>query len=144
MEAGSDYEFDTYRGPRLMQHVHLSHLEMARETPEIFHTPKKGDQWAVTSNQRVKRVVRDHENFSNCELEVPKTNSSFGAIPINLDPPEHISYRKILMKHLTPRVITDLETVFGARTEDPKRPPVYLAGPGRDRLVSKTCCKLTH
>lgn len=103
------YQFDIYHDDRLMKDVHLGYFQMAQEAPAVFYTPANGGHWMVTTFDLVDRVVRDHENFSNREIEVPKTNSPFQAIPINLDPPEHTPYRKMLMKHFTPRVIAGLE-----------------------------------
>lgn len=111
------YGFDIYHDPRLMEDVHLGYYAMAREAPDIFYTPENGGHWMVTTYDLVERVVRDHENFSNREIEVPKTNSPFVAIPINLDPPEHTPYRKMLMKHFTPRVIAGLEGAMQAWSE---------------------------
>ncbi len=103
------YPFDIYQDPRLLRDVHLGYREMAQEAPEIFYTPKNGGHWLVTSYDLVEKVVRDAANFSNREIEIPKTESPFVAIPINLDPPEHTPYRRMLMKHFTPRVIARLE-----------------------------------
>jgi cytochrome P450 len=103
------YPFDIYQDPRLLRDVHLGYREMAQEAPEIFYTPMNGGHWLVTSYDLVEKVVRDAANFSNREIEIPKTESPFVAIPINLDPPEHTPYRRMLMKHFTPRVIARLE-----------------------------------
>lgn len=103
------YEFDIYQDDRLLQNPHLGYFEMAQEAPEIFFTPHNGGHWLVTNYHLINRVISEHENFSNNEIEVPKTESPIRAIPINLDPPAHTPYRKMLMKHFTPKVIASLE-----------------------------------
>lgn len=103
------YEFDIYQDPRLLRNVHLGYYEMAREAPDIFFTPHNGGHWLVTRFDLVQQVISGHEDFSNKEIEVPKTESPIKAIPINLDPPEHTPYRKMLMKHFTPKMIATIE-----------------------------------
>ncbi|WP_299310161.1 cytochrome P450 [uncultured Croceicoccus sp.] len=109
MRADQVYEFDIYQDERLLKNPHLGYFEMAREAPEIFYTPHNGGHWLVTNYELVTQVISEHESFSNNEIEVPKTESPIRAIPINLDPPAHTPYRKMLMKHFTPKVIAGLE-----------------------------------
>ena len=102
-------EFDIFKDERLLKNPHLGYFEMAQDAPDIFYTPYNGGHLLVTNFELVSRVISEHENFSNKEIEVPKTESPIQAIPINLDPPEHTPYRKMLMKHFTPKVISGLE-----------------------------------
>ncbi len=103
------YRFDIYNDPRLLEDVHLGYRALQLEAPEIFYTPLNGGHWMVTRYDLIEGVIRDTGNFSNKEIEIPKTESPFMAIPINLDPPEHTPYRKMLMRHFTPRKVSDLE-----------------------------------
>jgi|TARA_Y100000296_G_scaffold85710_1_gene122517 cytochrome P450 len=103
------YPFDIYHDPRLMDDLHLGYRAMQLEAPEIFFTPHNGGHWMVTRYDLIEKVIQDTVNFSNKEIEIPKTQSPFVAIPINLDPPEHTPYRKMLMRHFTPRMVHGLE-----------------------------------
>ncbi len=103
------YPFDIYHDERLLRDLHTGYREMQLDAPEIFYTPYNGGHWLVTRFDLIETVVRDHANFSNREIEVPKTESPFVALPINLDPPEHTPYRKMLMRHFTPRMVSSLE-----------------------------------
>lgn len=104
------HSFDIYSDPRLLKDVHTGYRALQLEAPEIFFTPRNGGHWVVTRFDLIEKVIKDTDNFSNRELEIPKTRSPFVAIPINLDPPEHTPYRKMLMRHFTPRMVADLET----------------------------------
>lgn len=103
------YSFDIYSDPRLLRDLHTGYREMQQEAPEIFFTPRNGGHWLVTRFDLIEQVIKDAANFSNREIEIPKTQSPFVAIPINLDPPEHTPYRKMLMRHFTPRMVSALE-----------------------------------
>lgn len=101
------YRFDIYHDERLMAGLHDGYRAMQKEAPDIFWTPLNGGHWMVTRYDLIDHVIRTHEHFSNRELEVPKTESPFVALPINLDPPEHTPYRKMLQRHFTPRMIAE-------------------------------------
>jgi len=103
------HAFDIYHDPRLMEDLHLGYLALQQAAPELFFTPLNGGHWVATRYELIQAVIRDHERFSNRELEIPKTSSPFRAIPINLDPPEHTPYRIMLMRHFTPAAIAGLE-----------------------------------
>ena len=103
------FEFDIYHDPGLLEDLHLGYRALQMRAPEIFFTPCNGGHWMVTRNELVQRVLKDPANFSNAEIEIPKTYSPHRAIPINLDPPEHTPYRVMLMRHFTPKVIAGIE-----------------------------------
>lgn len=103
------YRFDIYSDERLLRDLHTGYHAMQQEAPEIFWTPRNGGHWLVTRFDLIEQVIKDAASFSNRELEIPKTQSPFQAIPINLDPPEHTPYRKMLMRYFTPRMVSDLE-----------------------------------
>ena len=77
--------------------------------PKFFIRRHNGGHWMVTRNALFQRVLKDPAQFSNAEIEIPKTQSPHRAIPINLDPPEHTPYRVMLMRHFTPKVIAGIE-----------------------------------
>lgn len=103
------FEFDIYNDAGLLEDLHVGYRSLQLRAPEIFFTPCNGGHWMVTRGELVQRVLKDTANFSNAELEIPKTKSPYRQIPINLDPPEHTPYRVMLMKHFTPKVIAAIE-----------------------------------
>ncbi|WP_168702834.1 cytochrome P450 [Gordonia paraffinivorans] len=69
--------------------------ELSEKGPIVF-SPHYGGHWIVTSYELMHEVFRDHETFSSYPNNLV-TNEAFGKfIPIELDPPEHTSYRKAL------------------------------------------------
>lgn len=102
-------DFDIYHDPRLLSDVHAGYRQLQLDAPDVFWTRHNGGHWMITRHDLIQQVMRDFEHFSNKELEVPKTESPFVAIPINLDPPEHTTYRIMLSKHFGPKVVAGLD-----------------------------------
>ena len=111
------YRFDIYNDPGLLEDLHLGYRALQLDAPEIFYTPLNGGHWMVTRYDLIEGVIRDTATFSNKEIEIPKTESPFVAIPINLDPPEHTAYRKMLMRHFTPRMVAAQDAKMQAWAE---------------------------
>ena len=97
--ADSRFEADIQRG------IHKLHTE----APDIFYTPRNGGFWVVTRYELMEKVLRDTEHFSNRELDIPKSNSPYVMIPLNLDPPDHLPFRMALMRHFDPKTIRAME-----------------------------------
>lgn len=103
------FSFDIYNDPGLLEDLHLGYRALQERAPEIFYTPLNGGHWMVTRFDLIESILLNPQVFSNRELEIPKTESPFVAIPINLDPPQHTPYRLLLMRQFTPRRIAALE-----------------------------------
>lgn len=67
--------------------------------------------WAITRHDDIVRISRDPEHFRNApRLAVfPEEQFETANFPVrhllNMDPPEHRSYRRLLASHFTPRAI---------------------------------------
>ncbi|MEZ0355250.1 cytochrome P450 [Mycobacterium sp. SA01] len=81
--------------------------ELADAGPIVYSTAH-GGHWIITGYQEAHAVLRDAETFSSYP------NNLVGAgdgkfIPIELDPPEHTSYRKVLQPLFSPRRMKEME-----------------------------------
>lgn len=85
--------------------VHALHAE----APDIFYSPRNGGFWLITRLDLMAKVLPDTEHFSNAELVIPRIVSSNVMIPLNLDPPEHLPFRMVLMRHFDPKTIRAME-----------------------------------
>jgi cytochrome P450 len=85
--------------------MHLLHAE----TPDVFYSPCNGGFWVITRLNIMSKVLPDTEHFSNKELVIPRIVSDNVMIPLNMDPPEHIQYRMVLMRHFDPKSIRAME-----------------------------------
>ncbi|MFN8641620.1 MAG: cytochrome P450 [Candidatus Binatia bacterium] len=89
---------------------------LRREAPVCWHTEKKGaGHWAVTRYDDLKFVSKNPAIYSSWrggtilrEL-TPEQMEGNRALMINMDPPQHVKYRRLVQRVFTPRMIRDLE-----------------------------------
>ncbi|HET8710154.1 MAG TPA: hypothetical protein VFM32_02170, partial [Spongiibacteraceae bacterium] len=110
------YDFDIYRDPALFKDPHERALQLLREAPPVFWTPRNGGHWLVLNYADVQMVFRTPEIFSSTlippeQAEVMKAMMPPGMprlptlTPIMMDPPEHTKYRAPLQRAFSPKTI---------------------------------------
>lgn len=97
--------FDIYSDATLDDDVHLAYLSMFKAAPRIFWTPLNGGHWIVMGRNALGELLRHPERFSSRQLHIPADEHGPVFIPAALDPPEHATYRDILMPHFSPRAV---------------------------------------
>lgn len=103
------FDYDYLGDRRITENVHESFAALHGEAPDVFWSPRNGGFWTVIRHDLMTRVLRDTEHFSNRELDIPPSGSPNVMIPLNLDPPDHLPYRIILMRHLDSKSIAAME-----------------------------------
>jgi cholest-4-en-3-one 26-monooxygenase len=104
-------------------HEYLSYLR--REDPIHWQEEAGGPGfWAVTTYEECVTVNRDFERFSSArrgtmpfeltEDEIAQQN----LMMLNMDPPLHTRYRRLVNKGFTPRMVRDLETSIHRATDE--------------------------
>ncbi|WP_063825049.1 cytochrome P450 [Nocardia pseudovaccinii] len=104
-------EFDMYNPPDVEKGFHESWLTLQRTGgPEVVWTPFNGGHWIATRAELVQQVFSDYKRFSSRVILVPKAvGELMDTIPVQVDPPRHRPYRKLLNENLAPAVVRDLE-----------------------------------
>lgn len=113
------YDFDIHADPGLLSDLHARLLDIARNAPPVFWTPRNGGGWVIASHAANYQASRDTETFSSefipqAQMKAMLASLPAGAphipqpIPINLDPPEHTKYRQPLQKVFSPKTIANL------------------------------------
>jgi cholest-4-en-3-one 26-monooxygenase len=109
---------------------------LRREAPVHWHGHPEGHGfWAVTRYDDVRAISRDHETFS-AELgstfvadQTPEALEMIRMTILNMDPPKHSRYRRLVSAGFTPRMINQLIDRIQGRGE------VIVAGlEGRDEI----------
>ena len=85
---------------------------LRREAPVYWHEhPTSEGFWAVTRYEDVRSISRDHDTFST-ELgstfitdQAPETLEVIRMTILNMDPPKHSRYRRLVSAGFTPRMI---------------------------------------
>lgn len=113
------YDFDMFGDPGLLADPHARILDLVKNAPPVFWTPRNGGHWMLTSHAANFDASRDTESFSSEfippeKLAMLKAMMPPGsphiplAVPINLDPPDHGKYRMPLQRVFSPKAIEAL------------------------------------
>jgi len=109
------FDLDIYEDEGLLADLHARYARIQDEAPPIFWTPHNGGHWVAARFDVIEEIVRTPELFS-CEImQIPPVENAPSFIPLNLDPPESIPYRQILMPKFAPRsinaMVADMESL---------------------------------
>ena len=80
----------------------------------VAHSETYGGFWVVTGYEDIRRVALDDATFSSAEtiLIPPKKNAAQKSIPIEMDAPEFLEYRKIMQPLFAPPAVDRLAPVI--------------------------------
>jgi len=82
-----------------------------RERCPVARSGAHGGFWVLTRYEDIKAVASDDHTFSSAEtiLIPPKKNADQKSIPIEMDPPEFLAYRRILHPMFSPAAVDRIE-----------------------------------
>ena len=113
------HDFDIFLDPELLRDPHARIIEVARNAPPIFWTPRNGGHWLVTCYEDAFRVLREPETFSSSATPLerraaqaalpPGARRTPEITPILMDPPLHTKYRAPLLKVFAPKTVMALK-----------------------------------
>jgi len=114
------YDFDMFKDPAYLKDPHVRILDLVRNAPPVFWTPRNGGHWMLISHAANFKAARDIEAFSSQfvsrqqaeamrAMMPPGTPHIPNAAPINLDPPEHGQYRAPLQAAFSPKAMLALK-----------------------------------
>lgn len=96
----------------------LKNLE-ARGAPAFFYTPHNGGHWVARTYDVIHSIFRDYEHFTTSPIVIPPIKGEARKLlPLEINPPHHEKYRKILGPLFTPGAIRKLETQLRAVARD--------------------------
>lgn len=78
-------------------------------SPRIIYTPLNGGHWVIGGYQELFDAARDTQTFSSKSMQIPAMSDEPLLVPLNLDPPDHASYRSALNKAFTPARVMRME-----------------------------------
>ena len=103
------FDFDIYADPRIGEDVQGTYAAALSDAPDIFWTRLNGGHWIVKSFDAITQVVLDPDHFSVREMQIPRVENPPFFIPLSLDPPENLPYRRAMMPMFGPAAIKALE-----------------------------------
>ena len=102
------FDFDIYADPRINSDVQGSYAAAIADAPDIFWTPANGGHWMVKRMDAIAEVVSDPEHFSVREMQIPRVPNPPFFIPLSLDPPENLPYRRAMAPMFGPVAVKAL------------------------------------
>ncbi|WP_321884677.1 cytochrome P450 [Paraburkholderia bannensis] len=127
------YDFDILGDTRVTSNVHSDYEALHRDAPDIFYTRHNGGHWVVTRYDAIADIVRDPENFSSSEQQIPRIDPPPVFLPLSLDPPNNIPYRQALMPYFSAKAVKDMEEKIR-----------YWANHLIDEVIDKGQCDFVH
>jgi cytochrome P450 len=114
------YDFDFYADPGMINDAYARVLEIVKEAPPIFWTPRNGGHWILRGHAAVFNASRDTDSFSNAKVPYEQIQAMIAAMPegmpkplipapITYDPPQHSIYRTPLQKAFSPKAMLALK-----------------------------------
>ena len=101
-------DIDIYAPPgiegRTTHDVHALWKTVQDSNPPVFWTPHHGGHWIATRYNEIERMLREFAAFSSSEPFLPRNTLPL-QLPVQLDPPDHMKFRKLLMPAFTPRML---------------------------------------
>src|SRR5262245_809806 len=80
-------------------------LKKLHGKPRLFWTPHNGGHWVATRGDDIRHILTEHRTFSSRHVFVPAARDQPPAIPLEIDPPEHEKYRRLVMPAFTPPAV---------------------------------------
>ncbi|GGE00240.1 putative cytochrome P450 127A1 [Polymorphobacter glacialis] len=103
------FEFDIYADPRIDCAVQDSYAAAIETAPDIFWTPANGGHWMVRRMDAIAAIATDPEHFSVREMQIPRVPNPPFFIPLSLDPPHNLPYRRAMAPMFGPVAIKAIE-----------------------------------
>lgn len=102
-------DFDIYRDDDLLENVHVAYSALQRRVPDVFYTPRNGGHWVATRHDAIVEIVRRPEHFSTQQMNIPYNPDPPVFIPLSLDPPANIPFRRLLQPIFGPKSVREME-----------------------------------
>jgi cytochrome P450 len=120
-------EFDI-NGAWLAQDYYKALAALQNEAPDIFYTRANGGHWVVTRQALLAQVLQDGERFSSVQTQVPLLPVPQIQIPLHLDPPVNMPYRRMLMHYFSRSAVQSMEPRVRERARELVRNVAKLGG----------------
>jgi cytochrome P450 len=101
-----DFDFQELHGA---EDVYASWKKVQDQYPDVFFTPRNGGHWVATRHADIDYMLQHYEQFSSAEQTIPKAGKVGSTPPVDMDPPVHTEFRKLLMPFFTAKAIGALE-----------------------------------
>lgn len=102
--------YDFVHGPEIRANPNAC-LDGIRDQRAVFYSSFYGGFWVFTRYEDIRRLFQNHELLEQNE-GTPHVPYGRKFIPLRLNPPEHIAYRRLMTPIFAPRQIAKLEEMI--------------------------------
>lgn len=111
-------DFDYFKPPGSDRDPHGAIMSLFDEPP-LFYTPSMGGYWVVTRARLIDEVLSRVDIFSNSPVVLKAiATDHYPMVPEELDPPEHIKYRRLLSPIFARQRMQGLSQFFAEITHE--------------------------
>lgn len=103
------FDFNIFDDPRIEEDVQGTYAATLADAPDIFWTRLNGGHWMVKTFDGISQIVTDPEHFSAREMQIPRIENPPFFIPLSLDPPDNLPFRRAMAPMFGPVAIKALE-----------------------------------
>ena len=81
-----------------------------RGAPDFFYTTSYGGHWVARNFKLIRDIYRDHERFTTLPtMSIPPVEGMRLMAPLQIEPPDHQKYRRVLGPLFTPAAILRMD-----------------------------------
>lgn len=103
------FDFDIYADTRVGSDVHQTYSAAIANAPDVFWAPQNGGHWMAQRMDAISAIATDPEHFSVREMQIPRVPNPPFFIPLSLDPPENLPYRRAMAPMFGPVAVKAME-----------------------------------
>jgi len=80
----------------------------------VVWTPQHGGYWILTRIEDIRSAMQQHELFSSHPIGIPAhVSRKEKMVPLELDPPDHTAYRRVIAPLFAPKAVTARTAAIG-------------------------------
>lgn len=107
------FDFDMYMDSRFSNGLYEAYMQVQREAPGFFYTPRNGGHWVAIRHKDVLEVAQNADGlFTSWRQGIPRPPEDLmmpRMIPVDMDGEEHRKYRRILAPIFSPVEVAKME-----------------------------------
>jgi cytochrome P450 len=122
------FQFDLMNPQKMSEGVPFEAFKTLREKcPVALQDSARGEYWAITKRDEVDFISKNPELFSSSENlahpqpgnnDDPQSQEIMRQLIINMDPPDHIKYRRVVRNAFTAKAVDALEPMMRANAKN--------------------------
>jgi cytochrome P450 len=93
---------------------YLRQADELRESAPLFFNEFEQGYWVFTRHEQVRDIYRHPELFSSESITPWEPDPVYRFVPTQIDPPDHIHYRRVLNPWFSPRAVEEAEEMVRA------------------------------